>query len=256
MRPGAWIFVSHSIRDIDRVRRVRNTLEDLGHFPLLFYLHSMSDDSEIDSLIKREIQARTFFLLCDSPNARESRWVQHEVAYIKGQPGKFVMQLQLDDPWETQLQTIEAVSRRSSVYLSYKGEDYADVQAIGNGLKRADYAVFGLERFHDFESDWQGRSEQDIDEAIRHGFFLCFLTPARLTQEEGYHWWEWRYALKVLTRFPPGHGPIIPITLHDHNETVRLIPKEFTGVQCLDLSRVPSQDRANALLTYLGERPQ
>jgi len=34
---GAWIFVSHSHRDLEKVRRIRNELERLGHNPLLFF---------------------------------------------------------------------------------------------------------------------------------------------------------------------------------------------------------------------------
>ena len=97
-RTGAWIFVSHSLGDILQVRRVRNSLEELGHYPLLFYLRSLADDSEIDGLIRREIEARNFFLLCDSENARVSRWVQAEVRIIKSQPRKVFATLNLDAP--------------------------------------------------------------------------------------------------------------------------------------------------------------
>lgn len=30
---GAWIFVSHSHRDLEKVRRIRNELERRGHNP-------------------------------------------------------------------------------------------------------------------------------------------------------------------------------------------------------------------------------
>jgi hypothetical protein len=80
---GAWIFVSHSNRDFDKVRHVRDTLESAGHRPLLFFLKSLDDDSEIDGLIKAEIDAREWFILCDSANSRASNWVGREVAYIR-----------------------------------------------------------------------------------------------------------------------------------------------------------------------------
>jgi len=65
----AWIFVSHSSRDLEKVRRVRNAIEAAGGEPILFFLKCLSDHDEIDELIKREIEARNFFLLCDSSNA-------------------------------------------------------------------------------------------------------------------------------------------------------------------------------------------
>ena len=80
---GAWIFLSHSTKDWDEVRRIRNLLEEKGHRPIVFFLKCLTEHSELDELIKREIEARTWFLLCDSDNARSSSWVQAEVAYIK-----------------------------------------------------------------------------------------------------------------------------------------------------------------------------
>jgi len=35
---GAWIFVSHSYRDSEQVRQVRNELKKRGHNPLLLFL--------------------------------------------------------------------------------------------------------------------------------------------------------------------------------------------------------------------------
>jgi hypothetical protein len=62
----AWVFVSHSHQDSDAVRSVRHEFERLHANPLLFFLMCLNDDEEVDSLIKREITARKFFLLCDS----------------------------------------------------------------------------------------------------------------------------------------------------------------------------------------------
>ena len=51
---GAWIFVSHSTRDWDKVRHIRNSLEKRGHKPLLFFLKCLRDEPELDErLINR-----------------------------------------------------------------------------------------------------------------------------------------------------------------------------------------------------------
>lgn len=78
-----WVFISHSTKDFDKVRIVRNALEEEGFRPILFYLKCISDDEEINSLLKREIDARNRFILCDSVNAQESKYVQSEVEYIR-----------------------------------------------------------------------------------------------------------------------------------------------------------------------------
>ena len=78
-----WVFLSHSNKDYEKVREVRNLLEEQNFRPLMFFLNCLNDDEEIDSLIKREIDSRKRFILCDSPNAQSSKWVQKEVDYIK-----------------------------------------------------------------------------------------------------------------------------------------------------------------------------
>ena len=75
---NSWIFISHSSVDLPVVRRIRNYLEDQGAAPLLFHLLALKDPEEFWPIIKREIEARNFFLLCDSPAARASDWVRRE----------------------------------------------------------------------------------------------------------------------------------------------------------------------------------
>ena len=77
-----WIFVSHSTKDFEGVRRVRDYLETKSQHPLLFFLKCIRDTDELDSLITREIEARTIFMLCDSPNSRSAGWVQREIEFI------------------------------------------------------------------------------------------------------------------------------------------------------------------------------
>lgn len=65
-----WVFLSHSNKDYDKVRVVRNLLEDQKFRPIMFFLCCLEDNEEINDLIKREIDSRTRFILCDSENAR------------------------------------------------------------------------------------------------------------------------------------------------------------------------------------------
>lgn len=86
---GGYIFLSHSHDDITKVRQIRNTLEENGFEPLCFYLKCLNDDSEIEDLIKREIDAREWFVFVNSENSRKSKWVTLEREYIsKNQPQK------------------------------------------------------------------------------------------------------------------------------------------------------------------------
>lgn len=47
-----WVFLSHSNKDYEKVRQVRNMLEEMSLRPLMFFLHCLNDDDEIDTLIK------------------------------------------------------------------------------------------------------------------------------------------------------------------------------------------------------------
>ena len=61
---------------------MRNALEDSGFRPILFYFKCMEDEDDFNELLKREIDALRRFILCDSPNAQASKFVQSEVEYI------------------------------------------------------------------------------------------------------------------------------------------------------------------------------
>jgi len=41
---GGYVFISHSHQDIEKVRKIRNEMEDQGFEPLCFYLKCLTDD--------------------------------------------------------------------------------------------------------------------------------------------------------------------------------------------------------------------
>lgn len=47
MDKGIWVFLSHSNKDYEKVRQVRNILEQQGYRPLMFFLNCLNDDNEI-----------------------------------------------------------------------------------------------------------------------------------------------------------------------------------------------------------------
>ena len=63
---GGYMFISHSHLDIEKVRKIRNALEEAGFDPLCFYLKCLTDEDEVEGLIKREIDAREWFVYIDS----------------------------------------------------------------------------------------------------------------------------------------------------------------------------------------------
>jgi hypothetical protein len=144
MAEGAWIFLSHSHHDFDQVSGVRNFLEEGGHHPLMFFLKCLSDDDEIDGLVRREIEARSWFILCNSHNARKSKWVQDEVRIIKGFPPQTHTYTEIDlDDRKLDLESgLFALTRKASVFLSYAHSDYIVADRIRQELRRHDFGVF------------------------------------------------------------------------------------------------------------------
>lgn len=70
-----FVFLSHSHHDYEKVRVVRDLLENEGFRPLMFFLKCLEKDEykELTKiLIKWEIDNRKRFILCDSENAKES----------------------------------------------------------------------------------------------------------------------------------------------------------------------------------------
>ena len=251
-RRGAWIFVSHSLRDFRRVRRVRDALEELGHFPLLFYLRSLADDAEVDGLIRREIEARNFFLLCDSDNARSSRWVQGEIKLIKSRPQKLFARVDLDSNWDDQLRVINDVSARMSVFISASSIDRTDSADLAAALEQADYSMLGRSIDLIPGEGIQEQIRKDIDEAMRDGIVLVLLSPESVRREQSFQWFEVHYALTRALDFPPGRPRVLPVVLRDLEETMNCVPPGLNTIQALDLSRIPSAEKPAAVLAELA----
>jgi len=160
MAEGAWIFLSHSHQDYDRVAQVRNYLEQQGHHPLMFFLKCLSDDQEVDGLIRREIGSRSWFVLCSSANSRKSKWVQPEAEIIKALPEKTYSEIDLDDANLNLDSRLFSLTHKATVFLSFNHNDLALAQQMQQTLKANDFGVFSdldLQR----DDDWWKRANED-----------------------------------------------------------------------------------------------
>lgn len=136
-----WIFLSHSNKDFAKVRKIRNYLEEKDCRPLMFYLKCLSKDDEINDLIRREIDCRTRFIICDSENARASKWVQSEINYIKSKDRTFeVLDLAASD--DVIKQKLDLMINSSRVFVSYSRRDYEIVSSIISHVRKYDIRLF------------------------------------------------------------------------------------------------------------------
>lgn len=185
---GCWIFLSHSSRDIEKVRFVRNEFEKYGHNPLAFHLLCLNTDTEegrreLDGLIKREIDCREWFVFCESESASRSEYVRMEKDYIVKRGKKKIWYLPMELSKAELAKKVEEICSLVRIFVSYSREDAASARDFVAELLRRNYDV------------WQGgdsvggasrraATEEEIQKTAASGFALLIVTEAYLDSEE------------------------------------------------------------------------
>ena len=172
-----WVFLSHSNKDFHSVRKLRNFMEEEGQFPLMFFLKCMHDEDELDSLLKREIECRTRFILCDSKNARGSKWVQKEVQVIKALDRIYetINVDNIDSEAGIAQNKIQQLSKRPTLILSFDKEHESLACQMYSRLVKYDFKIL-LHPLYDFDA----RSEYECVECnyvdlLDKGFVVALL---------------------------------------------------------------------------------
>lgn len=140
-KAGGYIFLSHSHNDIEKVRELRNGLEQNGFEPLCFFLKCLNDDSEIEDLIKREIDSREWFVFANSENARKSKWVSLEREYINRTNSKKIIEVEIYEPNAIQ-DLVEKISHNLRIFIAYSHKDRLLAHRIYRKLGQKDYQCF------------------------------------------------------------------------------------------------------------------
>ncbi len=218
---GGYIFISHSHLDIDKVRIIRNTLEQEGFEPLCFYLKCLTDDDEVEGLIKREIDSRDIFLYIESKNSLDSKWVKKERQYINKCSNKTVYTINIDDPnVDVKKETLK-ILQRSRVFLSYSHLDEPIFKQIKESLVEKDLKVY-----NDLDipigEDWVKQTQIAIQNACRDGCFVLIITKNSLSSSMVKI--ELNSAYKILT-YENGKGGILPVIIGDID-----VKKEHPGI--------------------------
>ena len=241
-RSKAWIFVSHSVRDLEQVRAIRNELEKRGAEPLLFFLKALEQDEELRTLLKREIEARTFFLLCDSTAARDSRWVREEQEYVRALPGKRVISVDLASGWTDQIAALDEMLKISTVFLSYARSDLPQIEPFIPLLEDHDFAVWTPDTIQAGQ-DWRTAIQEALTDAAERGFVLAFLSPASLSSQ----WVKAEIAAFLSISKSGGRLILIDLEPVDH-----LVPVELQPFQRLRLHVHDEATKRRMLLQALG----
>ena len=179
-----WVFLSHSHEDYEKVRKVRDMLEDQHMRPLMFFLKCLNDHDEIDSLIKREIDCRTRFILCDSENARKSDWVKEEVKYIKSQDRTYET-IDLDLPIETIKQKLNEFKRKATLFISYNRENQELAKMVYDRLSKFDFLMFVDMDLLRPGDDYLKNVIASLDNAAENGFIIALMNDRILAAGSG-----------------------------------------------------------------------
>jgi hypothetical protein len=258
---GVWIFVSHCHLDSKKVRQVRDALEKDGHNPILFFLKCLSDtDARLPQLIKDEIEARTWFILCRSENSEKSLWVQEEVRIVTStRPRETFATIDLAEDFDVRnhgdvppfMHKLRPLLKRATVFLSYSRRDAAIADQIHEALVAQDYRIpLGGDTF-DPLPDWQAQVQSSLNDALDHGFVLVLLSPEYLTSPNCKLEREW--ALDILASRPVSN--IVPVIIHDPEAVYRHLPGDLRNLQCIDVTKGSIAQNVAALLSSLKSRP-
>ena len=171
-----WVFLSHSHEDFENVSLLRNLLEERGYRPIMFYLKCLDDNSEIDNLIKREIDCRAYFILCDSKNSRESRWVEEEENYIKSK-GRIYEIIDIESDQSQIRSAVSRFERRTSAFISYSRQDTIIAHAIKSSLEANHYTTyFAVDNNFFIGSSFESIINKAITKNSNEGFVVILLS--------------------------------------------------------------------------------
>ena len=239
-----WVFLSHSNKDYEKVRIVRNVLEEHGFRPLMFFLKCLDDDKnddEVRHLIQREIDSRHRFILCDSPNARASDWVKEEVGYIQSKD-RFYQTVDLKDVEhpEKLVESILRFKKRSTVLLSYSRYDSEVANALISRLRDTDFIISDLRtslRTDDYSTvELKDSIKKSI---VQGGYYIALISNYFI--KSSWCMEELQYAIRC--KGEKGFRKILPVQI----EKMKSIPSNLTDL----LSGIEIQDAySNVIKEY------
>ena len=249
------IFLSHSHKDREKVRKIRDILEALECEPLIFFLKCLDDkNTELEQFIMDEIEARNIFVYCKSQNAEQSKWCQKELDYIKSFDEKRLYTIDIETDFSLSmisfLQTIADILKRNRIFISYAHKDKQTYDIISSFLRQNGYQVNDAQSILNFNEVYAPQIKSAIDTAVKEGVFMSVITAN--SSESIFCRQELFYALSKQNE----DSIIIPVIVQD-NQTDNNILKSFIDIkqaELLTISQRPTDNELNKLLSTLNRR--
>lgn len=180
----------------------------MRHNPLAFHLKCLTTDSEtgrleLDNLIKREIDAREWFVFCENPLVH-SEWVDMEQAHIIDSGKEMVWSIDMALEENQIIEKVRRICKDIEVYISYSRYDRKIADVLTELLVEKDYSVWITESMIMMGQNFKDEIEYAINRCSYEGFFILLVTENSVNLG----WIEHEIGLAIL------HGSgkrIIPI---------------------------------------------
>ena len=250
--PKQYFFISHSHIDIEKVRIIRNTIEETFFYePILFFLKCLSDEHEINDLLRREIYERIWFVYCKSRNAERSRYVQQEVEYMNklranGKKYHYV-EIDLDKypTWDARCTNyiraqIRPVIKRSKIFLSYSMHDTPTAERLRDALTKNGLTVWEPRSMTIKETLANQIADRIKEHSYKNAVFLFLLSPHSAAS---------RSCINELDAAQKCNATVLPVLIDDGAE-VSTIPQIAT-LQALKISAIPPKAEIEQLLQII-----
>ena len=231
-RSNGYVFVSHNHKDIKIVRSIRNQLEQGGFEPILFYLKCMdtenADTQLLKQLIHHEIEVRKWFLYIDSINARQSKWVQDELEYIRSNSGDHVIKsIDINNMNESEIRSeIAKMMQAIRFFLVYSMPEYELVRSFADDLSANDLQISSLIGGSIYS--WKAEARRKMRFAAENGGIIFFASEHSLRSI------NIRYMISYAKKIG---AHIIPILLDETKETIERLRDMLGNVSWLSCSR-------------------
>lgn len=240
-----WIFLSHSSDDFDKVRKIRNYLEEKSYRPLMFYLKCLESDEEIYDLITREIDVRTRFILCDSENARGSDWVKREMDYIANQdPPRSFLRIDLSQSDDIIHRQLDSYVNQMNIYISCTRNHNDMFSKIRLRLNKYDLNV--LPDLDSFESsNYAYEIEKQISHAANNGYYI-FLYSKDIVNSS--------FVAKEFKLADKLGANVLLFTLDEESDKICCNDCSLGKYRHIDVSKYSNEDKADAITNRILER--
>lgn len=186
------IFLSHSHKDVEKVRKIRDILEILNCEPLMFFMKCLDDNNvELEDFIKREIEARNIFLYCKSENSEKSEWVQRELEYIRSFDEKRLYEIDIETGFNigiiNLLICIQNIIKSNKVFIVGSEIDKNIMHVISEYLTEKGMLTTGEDLKEKIGLSNIEKLVKNIDEVINEGRFIFLCTPNIINSKMSLH---------------------------------------------------------------------